>query len=215
MARIGAFSTSETAPDMSIKSIPNEAISWRILPVMAFPMEFSGPGSWPRESAVKLRNRVRGRRAIDIPIGQLVPHTAILDGQTVFQLDFLGQLKRLFKSRRRPFADRKPFIHQRREGDPPTIADLAKPLAIRHTHIGEEHFVEIRRAGDLMNRPAFDPRRFHIKEEIGEAFVLRHGGIAACHDDAVIAKMRAGCPNLLAVQDPIVAVAFRAQTQVR
>jgi len=50
---------SMTTPPMSSRSIANEAISCALGALTSLPMEFSGPGVSPRESAVMVRKRVR------------------------------------------------------------------------------------------------------------------------------------------------------------
>ncbi len=57
-ARIGAMSLSMTTPPTSRRSIAKEAISWALGALTSLPIEFSGPGVSPRDSAVIVRNRV-------------------------------------------------------------------------------------------------------------------------------------------------------------
>ena len=111
--------------------------------------------------------------------------------------------------------DGETLIHQRGQRHFPALADIAQTLAVGYTHIIEEHFIKAAAAGNLLNRANFNARRFHIEEEKGQAFMLRHGRVRAGDDNAVIAKMRARRPNLLAINHPFIAVffAFRAQTR--
>ena len=112
-------------------------------------------------------------------------------------------------------AHREALVHQRGERDLPSLPDRTQPLRIRHAHIGEEHLVEVRRARHLMDRPDLDARRFHVEEEEGQPLMLRHVRIGAHDDDAEIRQMRAGGPDLLPVDDPVVAVALRPRAQRR
>src|SRR6185436_4971016 len=52
-------------------------------------------------------------------------------------------------------------------------------------------------------------------EEVGEALVLWRREVAARHQDAEVAVVRARGPDLLAVDDPVLAVALRARAQAR
>ena len=85
----------------------------------------------------------------------------------------------------------------------------------RHAHVGEEHLVERRAAGHLAQRTHLDTRRVHVDDEAGEALVLRHVGVGAADDLADVAVLRAGRPDLLAVDDPLVAVALGPRLQTR
>ncbi len=52
-----------------------------------------------------------------------------------------------------------------------------------------------------------DARRLHVDDERGDALVLLGVGIRAAHDLAVVGVLRARRPDLLAVDEPLVAVA--------
>jgi len=79
----------------------------------------------------------------------------------------------------------------------------------------EEDFVEFGAARHLLDRAHFDGGVLHVDPEHGEALVLRHIRIGADEQDAVVAEMGAGRPDLLAVDDPVVAIllGFRAQAR--
>ena len=55
----------------------------------------------------------------------------------------------------------------------------------------------------------------HVEEEVREPFVLRHGRIGARHENAPVAVVRAGRPDLLAVHHPFVAALLRTRAQCR
>ena len=86
-------------------------------------------------------------------------------------------------------------------------------IAVGDAHVGEEHLVEVRRAGELADRPHLHARRLHVEDEVGQPRMLRHIRIAARDQDAEVAVVRAGVPDLLAVDHPVVAVAFGAGAQ--
>ena len=63
-------------------------------------------------------------------------------------------------------------------------------------------------AGHLAQRPDLDAGRVHVDDEAGEALVLGQVGVGAADDLADVAVLRARGPHLLAVDDPLVAVAL-------
>ena len=107
-----------------------------------------------------------------------------------------------------PGADRRPLVHQRREGDRPAAVDVAEAVVVGHADVVEEHLVEARPAGHLAQRPHLDARCVHVDDEAGEALVLRLVGVGAADDLADVAVVGAGGPHLLAGDDPLVAVAL-------
>ncbi len=60
-ARIGTRSGSLTIPPMSMRSMAKAAMSCAWAAATSLPIEFSGPGVSPRESAVITRKRVQRR----------------------------------------------------------------------------------------------------------------------------------------------------------
>src|SRR5262249_44084958 len=74
---------------------------------------------------------------------------------------------------------------------------------------------EVRLSAGLLDRPHLDARTLHVQEEHGEALVLGYIGIGAREQNAVIGIMRARGPDLLAVNDPVIAFLLRARAQPR
>ena len=103
-------------------------------------------------------------------------------------------------------ADGHPLVHQRREHDPPAVADVAEPLGVGDPDVGEVHLVELGLAGDLVQRPHLDARRVHVDHEVGHALVLRRIGVGAGDQHPPSGEVRQGGPHLLTVDDPLVAV---------
>src|SRR6185312_14995061 len=64
-------------------------------------------------------------------------------------------------------------------------------------------------------RPDLDALALHVEEEHRQALVLGHIGIGAGDQKAVVGIMRARGPDLLAVDDPVVALLLRAGTKPR
>ena len=64
----------------------------------------------------------------------------------------------------------------------------------------------MRVAGHLPQRPHLDPGLVHVDREPGDALVLRDVGIGAGDEHAEVGVLAARRPDLLAVDDPLVAV---------
>ena len=103
-----------------------------------------------------------------------------------------------------------PLVHQRRDGHLPAVADGGDEVLGRHHGVGEEHLIERRMAVHLLERAHFDALLAHVEHEVREALVLRHVPVRACEQEAVVGVVGAGGPHLLAVDDPVVAVAVGA-----
>ena len=71
----------------------------------------------------------------------------------------------------------------------------------------EEHLVEHGVAGHLAQRPHLDAGLVHVDREPGDALVLRRVGIGAGEQHAHVGGLAQRGPHLLAVDDPLVAVA--------
>ena len=74
--------------------------------------------------------------------------------------------------------------------------------------VGEVDLVELGVAGHLAQRPDLDAGGVHVDHEVGEALVLLGLGIGAGEDHAEAGGVGQGRPDLLAVEDPLVAVAL-------
>src|SRR5205823_2831496 len=71
----------------------------------------------------------------------------------------------------------------------------------------EEHLVEHRLARHLAQRADGDARLVQPKGEPRDAAVLRYGEIGPGQQHAVVRLLRLAAPDLLAVDDPVIAVA--------
>src|SRR5262249_53512538 len=97
----------------------------------------------------------------------------------------------------------------------PAVADRAQALAIRDDDVGEIDLVELLHAVGLLDRTDLHTGALHAEKEHGESLVLGHIGIGAGDQEAVVGIMRARGPYLLAVDDPVVALLFRARAKAR
>ena len=98
---------------------------------------------------------------------------------------------------------------QRGVGDRPAVVDATDGVVVAHANVGEEHLVEHRAAGHLLQRADVDTGLVHVAHEVGDALVLGHVGIGASEQHAEVGDLRTRGPHLLAVDDPLVAVADR------
>ena len=78
-------------------------------------------------------------------------------------------------------------------------------FADRHPHVGEEHLAEVALAVDGPHRPHLDAGLVHVEDQPGDALVLRRVGIGAHEQLAVVGDVGPGAPDLLAVDDVLVA----------
>ena len=106
-----------------------------------------------------------------------------------------------------PAADGDPLVHEGGEHDPPAVARLAEALGVGDARVGEVHLVELGLAGDLVERPHLDARALHVDHEVGHALVLGRLGVGAGDEHPPLGEVGEGGPHLLAVDDPLVAVA--------
>ena len=96
----------------------------------SLPMEFSGPGVSPRDSAVMVRKRVNfSPCAAHVPVGDALAHRGVLDRRPAVQLDRARQLEQVLDVRPVHLAHREALVHQRGERDLPALADRAEALA--------------------------------------------------------------------------------------
>src|SRR6202158_5244739 len=86
---------------------------------------------------------------------------------------------------------------------------------IGNDDVGKVDLIELLHAIGLLDRPHFDARALHVEKEHRQALVLGHIGIGPRDQEAVVRVVRARSPDLLAVDDPVVAFLLRACAQAR
>ncbi len=152
-----------------------------------------------------------------IPIRDLLAHAGVLDRRSVFQLQLTRQCQQLrhVQAPALSATDRQTFVHQRGERHLPALPHFADALRVRNAHIGEEHFVEAGGAARLLDRPHLHAGRLHREMKHRQPLVLGGVRVRAGEQQTVVGELRAGGPDLLAVDDPVIAVAFGAGAQAR
>ena len=98
-------------------------------------------------------------------------------------------------------------------GDIPAAIDGTDHMRLRHAHIVEEGFAERRAAGDQQNWLGRNALRGHVEQDEADAVMLLGGRISPHQTEYPVGVVRIRGPDLLAVDDEIVAVAFGAGLQ--
>ena len=93
-----------------------------------------------------------------------------------------------------------------RHRDPPAVAGLADDQVGGGPGAGEEHLVELRAAGQLLDRPDLDAVLVDRDQQERQPVVPLGAGLGARDDEEPLAELRVGRPDLLAVDHPVVAV---------
>ena len=102
------------------------------------------------------------------------------------------------------------LIGQRGLQHAPAVVQRAQHIVGRHDGVGNEHLVEMGFVGDLAQGPHLDPGLFHGQEEEADALVLGHVPVGAGDQHAEVGHRRAGGPDLLTIDDIVIAVAVSA-----
>ena len=92
-------------------------------------------------------------------------------------------------------------------GHAPAVGDPADEGVVVDTSIGDEHLVEQCPARHLGQGADLDAGLVHVEREVRDALVLGQIGIGAGDEHAHVGDLTTGGPDLLAVDDPLVAVA--------
>ena len=96
---------------------------------------------------------------------------------------------------------------------PSSVMATAHPLLTPPTtssfgqrRVGEVDLVELGLARDHLDRSHLDAGLAHVDQEEADPLVLRRVGVGAGEDEDVVGEVAGGRPDLLAVDDPLVAV---------
>src|SRR3954453_2659206 len=98
---------------------------------------------------------------------------------------------------------------ERRHGHPPAVAGRPEDVVARRPRTVEEDLVELRRAGDLHNRPDVDAGLLHRHEQVGQPGMLPGVRVGAGQDEAPAGDVRERGPGLLPGDGPLVTVTDR------
>ncbi len=98
------------------------------------------------------------------------------------------------------------LVGERGDRHAPPTADRADDVLSRDPRIGEEHLVEGRATGHLLQRAYLDALLVHVDDEVGDAAVLRDARVGAGDEDPPTAVLSARGPHLLTIDDPLLTV---------
>ena len=93
-----------------------------------------------------------------------------------------------------------------RHRHPPAVAGLADHERRIGARVVEEHLVELRGPGDLLDRPDLDARLVHRHQQVGQPVVPGGPGFGAGDDEAPVGQMCQRGPDFLPGDRPLVAV---------
>ena len=112
-------------------------------------------------------------------------------------------------------ADGAAFEVQHCGADVPAAVHLAEDVPGGHAHVFEENFVEGVHIAHVDQRADGHAGALHVHQEVGDAAVL--GGVRVCagEHEHPVGGVRAGGPDLLAVEDEVVAVTDGASLEGR
>ncbi len=92
---------------------------------------------------------------------------------------------------------------EQRHGNTPAVAGRAENIVGRGHGIIEEHLVELRGAGKLLDGAHCDARLVHRHQQEGEPLPAPALGVGASDDEAPVRLVGQGRPDLLAVENPL------------
>ncbi len=98
-------------------------------------------------------------------------------------------------------------------GDLPARSRLTHDVAVFHHRVREKDLAELAAAGHLADPPHLDTGLMHVDQEERDALVRLGLGIAAREQETLVGVVRSARPGLLAVQDPVPVLPFRASAQ--
>src|SRR5437773_3544923 len=150
-----------------------------------------------------------------LELHQPAPHHGILDGGPAAHLDCPRQHDEAVE---RPAgemlaADQRALVLERRAAHHPALAPFPDQALRRHAHVVEEHLVEVGVPGHLAERPHLDAGRLHVDQEVADAVVLGLVRLGAGQGEPPVGLARARGPDLLAVDDPRVALEHGARAE--
>jgi hypothetical protein len=138
-------------------------------------------------------------------------HQAVTDQRVGELAAFAGELFELGQHatvhRRLVQGAGRPLVPEAGAGQPPAVVLRADPVDGRHPHVIEEHLGEQVPAGEVAQRPDLDSRRMRVDDQIGDALLPAFPGSGPDQGEEDVCVGCVRRPDLLAVDDVLVAVA--------
>ncbi len=138
-------------------------------------------------------------------VGELLPDDGIARQAALFQdldhgVEFGPEAERLNRG------SRSPFEAEQCVGDRPPVVDPTEDVVLGRLGIGVEDLVEVAVTGDVDDRANLDARLIHGHEQERDAGVFGDIGVGPAEREDHVGVPAGGGPDLLAVDDPLVAV---------
>ena len=95
----------------------------------------------------------------------------------------------------------------------PALVFFADAVGDRDSDVLEEHLIGLVVAVDGDDRPDRDARRFHVHEQVGDSRLLLGVRVGAHQQEAPVGVMGGGGPELLPVDDVVIALEARLRAQ--
>ena len=112
-------------------------------------------------------------------------------------------------------ADAEALEAEQRLGHGPAVVQLADERVARHAHVVEEHLAELLVAGEVADRAQRDARRLQVHQQEADALLLLRRLVGAHQQVDVRRVVGERGPDLLAVDDEVIAVEHRGGLQAR
>ena len=100
-------------------------------------------------------------------------------------------------------------MRQQGIGEPPAAVHLADQIVGRNPYVVEEELADLVLAGQIQNRTHRDARRVEIDDQTAQPAMFRRAGIGAHQGKHPLRVMSPGLPDLVAVDDEVIAVETR------
>src|SRR6185312_11260163 len=112
-----------------------------------------------------------------------------------------------------PAGDVLALVLQQALGDLPAAVQPADQVALRDLHVGEEGLAERALAADQLDRPRLDAGGRHVDQHERDALVLLRRRVGAHQAEAPVGEVGVAGPDLLAIDQPVVALVLAAGLQ--
>ena len=113
----------------------------------------------------------------------------------------------------RASTERRTLEVERRRRDVPAAVEFAEQAGLWNAYVVEKDLVEALTVRHVDQRPHADAGRLHVHEEVTDAAVLRRVGIGARDHEHPVGVVRLAGPDLLSVEDELVAIRNGARLQ--